>query len=110
MGQPIQQQFQPQNLESYQSVANLQTETKVRLNYIELLAIAIQWATRIQQLEEEAARNTQSDSTAADSMSHTVLLKFQAQDRVLAAHDIKLAEHSLQDRLQAHGRCLVVGD
>ena len=44
-------------------------------------------------------------STAADSMSHTVL---QAQDRVLAAHDIKLVEHSGQDRLQEHGRCLVV--
>jgi TNF receptor-associated factor 3 len=98
-----QKMMQQKTLEAcYQSVDNLQKEMKAKMDSFEHLLrgltekcikfeeiIATQSA-RIQQLEETAR------ATHTDGVSQTIQQQFQAQDRVLAAHDIKLAEHGLR--------------
>ena len=99
-----QKMMQQKTLEAcYQSVDNLQKEMKAKMDSFEqqlrgLTEKCIKFeeiistqSAKIQQLEEEAARNPQSGST-----SQPIQQQFQAQDRVLAAHDIKLAEHGLR--------------
>lgn len=87
----------------YQSVDNLQKEYKERVSAIEQHLtimtqkciqfeelIALQNA-QIQRLEEEVAQYRNSRG-----QSQSVQQQITAQDRVMASHDIKLAEHSLR--------------
>ena len=99
-----QKMMQQKTLEAcYQSVDNLQKEMKAKMDSFEQQLrgltekcikceeIISTQSARIQQLEEEAARSPQSGG-----VSQPIQQQFQAQDRVVAAHDIKLAEHGLR--------------
>lgn len=96
--------MQQKTLEAcYQSVDNLQKEMKSKMDSLEhhlrgltekcvkFEEIITMQSARIQQLEEEGTTNQQTSG-----MTQSVQQQFQAQDRVLAAHDIKLAEHGLR--------------
>ena len=99
-----QKMMQQKTLEAcYQSVDNLQKEMKAKMDSFEqqlrgLTEKCIKFeeiistqSARIHQLKEEASGSPQSGGT-----SQPIQQQFQAQDRVLAAHDIKLAEHGLR--------------
>ena len=96
--------MQQKTLEAcYQSVDNLQKDMKEQLQSFEhhmrglmekcmkFEEIIITQSTRIQQLEEDIAKNKKSSGMTEASQQ-----QFQSQDRILASHDIKLAEHSLR--------------
>jgi TNF receptor-associated factor 3 len=96
--------MQQKTLEAcYQSVDNLQKEIQAVVSRMEQYMkmstdkaikmeemVSLQ-AVQIQRLEERQAKNQGSISS-----SESVREMFTAQDRVLATHDIKLAEHSLR--------------
>ena len=96
--------LQQKTLEAcYQSVDNLQKDMKEQLQSFErhmrgLMEkcmkfeeiITTLW-TRIQQLEEDIAKNRKSSG-----MTEACQQQFQSQDRILASHDIRLAEDGLR--------------
>ena len=99
-----QKMMQQKTLEAcYESVDNLQKEIQALVNRMEQYTkmmtektmkmeemVSLQ-AAQIQRLEEKQVKNQ-----ATGTLSENVREMFTAQDRVIATHDIKLAEHSLR--------------